>query len=196
MATTFNTSLASNIGSPTTSTIVTISETNQTGNIVTVNDTEGLAKGMKIIVLGTTIGNLVADTYYIQSVVSGTEIVLSTTENGAPFNPGNGTGGSMTGIIEKTVNVLTTPANAKTTVVGLALTNCTPDLQIVKVQLVDNANGNASAYFAYNVIIPQNESLKLVNGGERLVLGPDTTINVITQGDGGLDAVVSFVEIV
>ena len=46
------------------------------------------------------------------------------------------------------------------------------------------------------MIIPQNESLKLVNGGERLVLGPDTTINVITQGTGGLDSVVSYVEIV
>lgn len=196
MATTFNTSLASNIGSATTSTIINITETNQTGNIVTVNDTEGLAKNMRVIVLGTTIGNLVAGTYYIQSVVSGTEIVFSTSEGGAPFNPGNGAGGEMTGIIEKTVNVLTTPANAKTTVVGLALTNCTPDLQIVKVQLVDNANGNASAYFGYNIIIPQNETLKLVNGGERLVLGPDTTINVISLGDGGLDAVVSFVEIV
>ena len=102
----------------------------------------------------------------------------------------------MTGIVSKTASVLTTPVNAKVTVVGLTLTNCTPDFQIVKVQLVDNANNNASAYYAYNMIIPQNESLKLVNGGERLVLGPDTTINVITQGTGGLDSVVSYVEIV
>ncbi len=194
MATTFNTSLTSNIGS--TGITFTLTATNQTGNIITANDTEGLAVGMEVIVLGTTIGNLIAGTYYIQSVVSGTELVFSTIQGGPPFNPGNGAGGDMTAIVAKTASVLTTPANAKVTVVGLALTNCTPDLQIVKVQLVDNANDNASAYFAYNVIIPENETLKLVNGGERLVLGPDTTINVITQGSGGLDAVVSFVEIV
>lgn len=194
MATTFNTSLTANIGSG--GIIFTITDTSQTGNIATVSDTQGLAIGMEVIVLGTTIGNLIAGTYYIQDIVSGTELVFSATLGGPPFNPGNGSGGDMTGIVAKTASVLTTPANAKVTVVGLALTNCTPDLQIIKVQLVDNANDNASAYFAYNMIIPENETLKLVNGGERLVLGPDTTINVITQGDGGLDAVVSFVEIV
>ncbi len=194
MATTFNTSLTSNIGS--TGIVFSITETSQTGNIVTVDSSSGLAVDMEVIVLGTTIGNLIAGTYYIQSITSATEITFSTTQGGPPFNPGNGAGGDMTGIVSKTASVLTTPANAKVTVVGLTLTNCTPDFQIVKVQLVDNANNNASAYYAYNMIIPQNESLKLVNGGERLVLGPDTTINVITQGTGGLDSVVSYVEIV
>ena len=194
MATTFNTSLTSNIGA--TGVIFTITECNQTGNIVTASSTSGLAVGMTLIILGTTIGNLVEGTYYISTVVNGTDITLSTTLGGPPFNCGNGAGGSMTAIVTKTANVLTTPANAKVTVVGLVLTNCTPDLQIVKVQLVDNANGNASAYYAYDVIIPQNESLKLVNGGERLVLGPDTTVNIISAGDGGLDCIVSFAEIV
>lgn len=193
MATTFNTSLTSNIGS--TGIVFSITETSQTGNIVTVDSSSGLAVGMEVIVLGTTIGNLIAGTYYIQSITSNTEISFSTTQGGPPFNPGNGAGGDMTGIVAKTASVLTTPANAKVTVVGLTLTNCTPDFQIVKVQLVDNANNNASAYYAYNMIIPQNESLKLVNG-ERLVLGPDTTINIITEGTGGLDSVVSYVEIV
>ncbi len=123
MATTFNTSLTSNIGS--TGIVFSITETSQTGNIVTVDSSSGLAVGMEVIVLGTTIGNLIAGTYYIQSITSNTEISFSATQGGPPFNPGNGAGGDMTGIVAKTASVLTTPANAKVTVVGLTLTNCT-----------------------------------------------------------------------
>ena len=194
MATTFKTTLTSNIGA--TGVTFTITDCNQTGNVVTVSSTVGLSVGMSLIVLGSTIGNLIAGNYYILTILSSTTMTLSTTLNGAPFNCGNGSSGDMTAIVAQTANVLTTPTNAKVTVVGLALTNCTSDLQIVKVQLIDNANLNNSAYYAYNVIIPSNESLKLVNGGERLVLGFNTTINVISAGSGGLDCVVSYVEII
>jgi hypothetical protein len=194
MATTFKNALSSNIGA--TGLEITITDTNQVGNIVTVDSTTGLAVGMELIVLGTTIGNLIAGTYYIITVESSTEITISTSLGGPPFNVGTGNGGNMTGIINKTTSLLTSPSNAKITVVGLALVNCTDDLQVVNVQLVDNANSNTSAYYAYKMIIPQNQVLKLVNGGERMVLGTSTTINVYSYGSGGLDAVVSYVEIV
>ena len=79
MATTFNTSLTSNIGS--TGIVFSITETSQTGNIVTVDSSSGLAVDMEVIVLGTTIGNLIAGTYYIQSITSATEITFSTTQS-------------------------------------------------------------------------------------------------------------------
>jgi hypothetical protein len=89
---------------------------------------------------------------------------------------------------------LTTNASARTTVIGLSLTNTTPDVVLVSVQLNDTV-ANTTAYYVYNIVVPANTSARVINGGERLVCGPSTNINVFSNQVSSLDLVMSYVEI-
>ena len=53
-----------------------------------------------------------------------------------------------------------------------------------------------SAYYIKDVIIPPNQSLRVINGGERLVLGTSNTLSIVTNTAASVDAIVSLVEIV
>jgi hypothetical protein len=91
--------------------------------------------------------------------------------------------------------VLETLSNAKTTVIGLSLTNLTGSIVLGSVKIVDTIN-STSAYYVKDVLIPPNQSLRVVNGGERLVLGPSTQVNIQSNTDNALDLVLSYVEII
>jgi len=90
--------------------------------------------------------------------------------------------------------VLTSNATATTTVIGLSLSNTTPDILVASVQLSDTIAGT-TAYFVNNVVIPPNTSARIVNGGERLVLGPSTNVIMTSSIASSLDLVMSFIEI-
>ena len=47
-----------------------------------------------------------------------------------------------------------------------------------------------------DIIVPPNTSLRAVNGGERLILGPSTAIKIQANFDDSIDVVMSYVEIV
>jgi hypothetical protein len=89
---------------------------------------------------------------------------------------------------------LTTNASARTTVIGFSLTNITPDIIQASVQLNDTVVGT-TAYFINNVNIPANTSIRIINGGERLVLGPSTNIMLWANQSSSIDLVMSYVEI-
>jgi hypothetical protein len=91
--------------------------------------------------------------------------------------------------------VLTTPSNARTTVIGLSLTNTTPDLVLASIRVSDTV-ASTSAYYIKNVVVPANQSLRVVNGGEKLVLGPSTTVQIQSSVASSLDLVMSYVEII
>jgi hypothetical protein len=91
--------------------------------------------------------------------------------------------------------VLTTGANAKTTVIGLSLTNLTDSIVLSSIQIQDTILGD-TAYYTKDVLIPPNQSLRVINGGEKLVLGPSTNINIQCNTADALDLVMSYVEIV
>lgn len=90
--------------------------------------------------------------------------------------------------------VLASASNAKTTVIGLSLTNLTSSMVLASIRLADTVE-STSAYYAKEVIVPPNQSLRVINGGERLVLGPSTTVYVQTNLSASLDMVMSYVEI-
>jgi hypothetical protein len=100
---------------------------------------------------------------------------------------------SEIGTVETTV--LTTESNAKTTVIGLSLTNLTDSVQLVSIRIVDTVSVT-SAYYIKDAILPPNQSLRVINGGERLVLGPSTEVKIEASTDESLDMVLSYVEIV
>lgn len=91
--------------------------------------------------------------------------------------------------------VLTTLSNAKTTVIGLSLTNLTGSIVLGSVKIVDTISTD-SAYYVKDVLIPPNQSLRVINGGERLVLGPSTEVHIQSNTDNALDLVMSYVEII
>lgn len=97
------------------------------------------------------------------------------------------------GTVETTV--LTTSANANTTIVGLSLTNLTAGVILASIRLEDTVN-SVTAYFMKEILIPPNQSLRVVNGGERLVLSPSTNIKISSNAAASMDLVLSYVEIV
>ena len=90
--------------------------------------------------------------------------------------------------------VLATNASAKTTVIGLSLTNTTSNVLLASIQLQDTIASTA-AYYIQNIVIPPNTSARVINGGERLVLGPSTNVIITTNQSSSLDLVMSYVEI-
>jgi hypothetical protein len=84
--------------------------------------------------------------------------------------------------------VLTSSASATTTVIGLSFTNVTSSIILVSVQLQDTV-ASTTAYFVQNVIVPPNTSVRLINGGERLVLGASTNVIVTVNTATFLDLV-------
>ena len=88
--------------------------------------------------------------------------------------------------------VLTTGSTAKTTVIGLSLTNTTENAVLASIRLND---GLVNAYFIKEVPVPPNQSLRVINGGEKLILGSSTTVTITSNIDNSLDLVMSFVEI-
>ena len=90
--------------------------------------------------------------------------------------------------------VLTTGSTVKTTLVGLSLTNTTSNIVMASIQLQDTI-ANTSAYYVQNIVIPPNTSARVINGGERLVLGSSTNIVIISNTSNSIDLVLSYVEI-
>jgi hypothetical protein len=101
----------------------------------------------------------------------------------------------QSGIGSTESTVLTTASNANTTVIGLSLTNLTAGIVLASIRLQDTI-ASTQAYFVKEVVIPPNQSLRVINGGERLVLGPSTAVKVSANTDASMDMVLSYVEIV
>lgn len=92
------------------------------------------------------------------------------------------------------VRVVETQANSRATVIGLSLTNLTTVTLTVSVQVQDDTS--TMGYYCKDIILPANSSLRLVNGGEKLILGNRNELYVSCSVENGIDALVSYVEIV
>jgi hypothetical protein len=90
--------------------------------------------------------------------------------------------------------ILTTGAAVKTTVIGLSLTNMTTGIVLASIRIVDTG-ASTSAYYMKDVIVPPNQSLRVINGGEKLILGSNVDVYVSSNTASALDLVMSFVEI-
>jgi hypothetical protein len=92
------------------------------------------------------------------------------------------------------VEVISTLVNARATIIGLSLTNLTSD--IVKATIrVENTVDVTSAFYIKDVLVAPNQSLRVINGGEKLVLAGSMKVYVQSDTADSLDLVASFVEI-
>jgi hypothetical protein len=93
-----------------------------------------------------------------------------------------------------TEEVLATNENARVTVVGFSLANTTNGTVLVDVELQDE--DSVRGYYAKEIVIPPNTSLRVLNGGEKLILTPNNNLFVTVNVDDSVDAILSTVEIV
>lgn len=90
--------------------------------------------------------------------------------------------------------VLATNDNARVTVVGFSLANLTEGVVLVDIELQDEAS--VTGYYAKEMIIPPNTSLRVLNGGEKLILTPNNNLYVKANVDNSIDCILSTVEII
>ena len=95
--------------------------------------------------------------------------------------------------IEKT-EVLATDDNKRITVVGFSLANLTDGVVLIDVSLRDDAS--TEGFYAKEMILPPNTSLRVLNGGEKLILTPNNNLYVRSNVADSIDAVLSTVEII
>jgi hypothetical protein len=91
------------------------------------------------------------------------------------------------------VVLASTASNQKAALVGLSLCNIVETGVYVSVTVVD-ADGN-EGYFIKDVLVAPKSSLRVINGGEKLLLAPNNTIKVVSSWDAGIDALLSLVVI-
>jgi hypothetical protein len=90
--------------------------------------------------------------------------------------------------------VLASSPNTRITIVGFSLANLTEGVILVSVELQDETS--TTGYYAKDLIVPPNTSLRVLNGGEKLILAPSNVLYVTSNVDNSIDVVISTVEIV
>jgi hypothetical protein len=183
MATVFKNQLQSNIGPILTATVIAPS-TPAVGSVRLTFATQTaipFPTGSYIVVSGISVAGY-----------NGTFLVTGGTTSTVTFANATTTGAATGGVIQTALWV--SNASAKTTVIGLSLTNTSPNILLSSVQLQDSVAGT-TAYYAKDIPIPPNQSLRLVSAGEKLILGPSTNVLVSASSQASMDAILSFVEI-
>ena len=99
------------------------------------------------------------------------------------------------------VEVIEVSTNTRTTVIGLNLTNLTSGIVLatIRLELLDANPPNAvlsQAYYVKDIIVPPNQSLRVINGGEKLILGGNMKMHIHSNFEDSLDLVMSYVDIV
>lgn len=100
----------------------------------------------------------------------------------------------VSGIGTARQQVLESAANGRITVVGFSLANLTDGVILVNVELQDDTS--TTGYFAKDLILPPNTSLRVLNGGEKLILAPSNVLYVNANTNDSVDVIISTVEIV
>jgi hypothetical protein len=95
------------------------------------------------------------------------------------------------------VEIINTTTTARATVIGLSLTNLTAGIILASIRIVNTvaSSPSNSAYFVKEVVLPPNQSLRIINGGEKLVLSGDMKVYVNSNVAASIDLVASYVEI-
>lgn len=100
----------------------------------------------------------------------------------------------ITGIGVTPVNAVSTGGASRATLIGLSLANLTEGIVLIDVQ-VEDATATIG-YYAKQLIIPPNSSLRVINGGEKLILSTSNNLWINANVNAAVDAVISYVELI
>jgi len=84
--------------------------------------------------------------------------------------------------------------NAKTTIVGLSLTNLLENIVYASVLVHDDTS--VEGYYLKDVMVPPNTSLRAVTNGEKLILASNNQLYLVADEENALDVIVSYVDII
>jgi hypothetical protein len=87
-----------------------------------------------------------------------------------------------------------TSAGERSTIIGLSLANLTDNTIFADVLVHDDTS--VEGYWLKNVQVPPNTSLRALSAGEKLILAPSNQLYLVCDTSEGLDAVISYVNIV
>jgi hypothetical protein len=96
------------------------------------------------------------------------------------------------------VEVISVPLNSRVTIIGMSLTNLTDDVvkATIRIENTTESSPNDSAYYIKDVMVPANQSLRVINGGEKLILADNMNVHVQSNTADSLDFIASYVEII
>ena len=92
------------------------------------------------------------------------------------------------------VTALETAANSRMTIIGMSLANLTQSMVLVDVK-IENATA-VVGHYVHQMMVPANSSLRLVNGGEKLILAESNKLYINANIDDSLDVIISYVELI
>ena len=92
------------------------------------------------------------------------------------------------------VTALETANNSRMTIIGLSLANLTQSMVLVDVKVEDDSA--TVGHYVHQMMIPANSSLRLVNGGEKLILAENNKLYIQANIDESLDVIISYVELI
>jgi hypothetical protein len=99
-----------------------------------------------------------------------------------------------TGIGTEPVDILQIPEGVRATVIGCNLANITDyDTIVVNVFVVDE--NSTQAHYVRGLVIPPNTSVKVVTQGEKLILPETSGIRIVSDTEDSIDSTISYVEI-
>lgn len=91
------------------------------------------------------------------------------------------------------IQILEFGPSTRGTVIGLSLANLTASNILASITITDDTS--TVGYFIKDILIAPNSSLRVVNGGEKLILAPNNAIHVFASQEYSLDCILSYVEI-
>jgi hypothetical protein len=99
-----------------------------------------------------------------------------------------------TGIGTEPVDVLQIPEGVRATVIGCNLANTTEfDTVVADIFVVDE--NSTQAYYVKGLVIPPNTTVKLITQGEKLILPETSGIRIVCDTEDSIDTTISYVEI-
>ena len=91
------------------------------------------------------------------------------------------------------IEIIATSPSQRATIIGLSLANLTSSNVLGSITIKDDTS--ITGYYIKDIIIPPNSSLKVLNGGEKLILAPSNALSVVSSQTDSVDCILSYVEI-
>ena len=85
------------------------------------------------------------------------------------------------------MTVIEVSNNARVTVIGLSLANLTSGTILVSVQVEIPGSPSVTGYYCKDIVVPANTTLRLVNGGEKLILTQSNKLYVSSNTENSID---------
>ena len=99
-----------------------------------------------------------------------------------------------TGIGTTPQDILQIPLGVRATVIGLNLANVT-DYDTVNVNVFVIDENSTQAHYVRGLVIPPNTTAKVITQGEKLILPETAGIRIVSDTEDSIDVTISYVEI-